>query len=84
MKLVESESLDLNALILAILATKGPIIISRETLNMPQVNGMPVVGFRVDINVTTNQLSITPMMYEEMMGAIQQQLLADSPNVTEH
>jgi hypothetical protein len=83
-KLVESESLDLNALILAILATKGPIIISRETLNMPQVNGMPVVGFRVDINVTTNQLSITPMMYEEMMGAIQQQLLADSPNVTEH
>ena len=84
MKLVESESLDLNALILAILATKGPVIISREALNMPQVNGMPVVGFRVDINVTTNQLSILPVMYEEMMGAIQQQMLADSPNDTEH
>jgi len=83
-KLVESESLDLNALILAILATKGPVIISREALNMPQVNGMPVVGFRVDINVTTNQLSILPVMYEEMMGAIQQQMLADSPNDTEH
>jgi hypothetical protein len=81
---VESESLDLNALILAILATKGPVIISREALNMPQVNGMPVVGFRVDINVTTNQLSILPVMYEEMMGAIQQQMLADSPNDTEH
>ena len=84
MKLVESESLDLNALILAILAKVGPVTISRETLNMPQVDGMPIVCFRVDLRVVDNTLTILPMKYEEMMGAIQQQLLADSPNDTEH
>ena len=84
MKLVESESLDLNALILAILARVGPVTITRETLNMPQVNGMPVVGFRVDISTVNDTITILPMKYEEMMGAIQQQLLADSPNDTEH
>jgi len=83
-KLVESESLDLNALILAILAKVGPVTISRETLNMPQVDGMPIVCFRVDLRVVDNTLTILPMKYEEMMGAIQQQLLADSPNDTEH
>ena len=84
MKLVESESLDLNALILAILAKVGPVTISRETLNMPQVDGMPIVCFRVDLRVVDNTLTILPMKYEEMMGAIQQQMLADSPNDTEH
>jgi hypothetical protein len=84
MKVAPSSEIDLNAIILAILARVGPVTISRETLNMPQVNGMPVVGFRVDISVTENTLTILPMKYEEMMGAIQQQLLADSPNDTEH
>jgi hypothetical protein len=84
MKVAPSSEIDLNAIILAILAKIGPVVISREALNMPQVDGMPIVGFRVDISTATNTLTILPMKYEEMMGAIQQQLLADSPNDTEH
>ena len=84
MKITPSSEIDLDALILAILARVGPVTISRETLNMPQVAGMPLVGFRVDINAAENTLTILPMKYEEVMGAIQQQMLADSPNDTEH
>lgn len=84
MKVAPSSEIDLNAIILAILAKIGPVTISREALNMPQVHGMPIVGFRVDLNATTDLFTIMPVKYEEMMGAIQRQLLADSPNDTEH
>lgn len=81
MKIAPSSEIDLNALILAILAKTGPVTMNSFEFNNPQVDGKPIAGFRADVKEGPT-LTFIPMLLEDMVGAIQGQLLADSPTTT--
>ena len=81
MKVAPSSEIDLNALVLALLAKTGPVTMNSFEFLNPQVEGKPVAGFRVDVKEGPT-LTFIPMLLEDMVGAIQEQMLADSPTTT--
>lgn len=82
MKVATSSEIDLNSVVLAIIAKVGPITVSRSEFMEPVAGGKPIVGFRVDVSKDLNTLTFHPMPLDEMVGAIQEQMLSELPTTT--